>query len=196
MGGGKGGGGGEIPKEIQATAQTLRDIGVKQFDLGMPLIETGAGQAQELLKTGNVGALGPAIRSAVEGTRSAQSAGLRNTMESATQQGLTGTALQEALAGARIGAESTVAGVPAQFLTPFLSQMAGPAFGLPEQGLGAIGQAGQIGGISAGPGRSGGGAGSVLGSAAGAAATGLAVGGPVGAGVGALMFASGLMGQK
>ena len=173
MGGGKGGGAGKIPKEIEDTAQILRDIGVEQFDLGFPLIETGAGQAQELLTTGNVKALEPAIRQTVEGARSNESMGMQQLMEQLTQQGVTGTALQQALASGRMGAEQRVANVAPQFTAPFLSKMGGAAFGLPEAGLQGIGQAGQIAGMAAGPARGGGGGksvGQVLGSVAGAAA--------------------------
>lgn len=151
MGGGKGGGAGEIPKEIEGAAKTLRDIGVEQFDLGFPLIQTGAGQAQELLTTGNVKALEPAIRQTVEGARSNESMGMQQLMESLTQQGVTGTALQQALASGRMGAEQRVANVAPQFTAPFLQGVIGPGLNLPEQGLGAIGQAGQIAGMAAGP---------------------------------------------
>lgn len=150
MGGGKGGGA-EIPKEIEGTAKILRDIGVEQFDLGLPLTQAGGKYGEELLKTGQVGAMMPAVQTAVEASRSSQSQGMQNTMEQATLQGLTGTALQERLAQSRMGAESTVAGVAPSFFAPFLQQVGGPAFNLPGQGLGAIGHAGQIGGVSAGP---------------------------------------------
>ena len=150
MGGGKGGGG-EIPKEIQDTAKILRDIGAQQFDLGLPLTQQGGKYAEELLKTGQVGAMMPAVQTAVESARSSQSQGMQDVLKDATLQGLTGTALQERLAQSRMGAESAVAGVAPSFFAPFLQQVGGPAFNLPGQGLSAIGQAGQIGGVSAGP---------------------------------------------
>ena len=193
MGGGKGGGGGEIPKEIQDTAKILRDMGVQQFDLGLPLIQQGAQQGQELLSTGKVGAMMPAVQSAVEGARSSQSQGMQNVFEQATQQGLTGTALQEALSKSRIGAESAVANVAPSFFAPFLQQIGGPAMGLTEQGLSGIGQAGQLGGVSAGPARQSGGAAGALGGAASGAMSGAALG-PMGMAAGAVL--GGVMGSK
>jgi hypothetical protein len=192
MGGGKGGGG-EIPKEVQDTAKILRDIGVQNFDLGIPLTQQGGKFAEELLKTGNVGAMQPAIGQAVEGARSSQSQGMQDILKDATLQGLTGTALQDKLAQSRIGAESAVAGVAPSFFTPFLQQVGGPAFDLPEQGLNAIGQAGQIGGVAAGPARKSGGAGGALGGAASGAMMGAALG-PMGMAAGAVL--GGVMGSK
>lgn len=192
MGGGKSKGG-EIPKEVEATAKILRDIGVEQFDLGFPLIQTGASQAQELLKTGNVKALEPAIRQTVEGARSNESTGMQQLMEQLTQQGVTGTALQQALASGRMGAEQRVAQIPSQFTQPFLQQVGGPAFNLTEQGLASIGQAGQLGGMAAGPVRQSGGAGGALGGAASGAMAGAALG-PWGMAAGAVL--GGVMGSK
>ena len=194
MGGGKGGGGGEIPAEIQQTAQILRDIGQEQFDLGLPLAQIGGNQAMQMLQSGNVDALMPGIRVAVEQERSNQSAGLRNLEEQIARSGLTGTAAQEMLARGRVGAESQVANVPSQFTLPFLNQVAGPAFNLTEQGLGSIGQAGQIGGMAAGPARAGGGAAGALGGAASGAMAGSMIMPGIGTGVGAVL--GGLMGSK
>lgn len=199
-GGGKGGGGGEIPEEIKQTAQKLRDIGVEQFDMGIPLLQTGGENALSMLRTGNVAALEPAIRTAVEQTRSMQSQGLTQLNEQIARQGLTGTAAQEALARGRLGAENAVAQIPSQFTLPFLQQMAGPAFALPEQGMQGIAQAGQIGGVAAGPsapGRSmgaalsGAGMGALQGAAMGSVVPGLgtAAGAVIGGGLG-------LMGSK
>lgn len=192
MGGGKSSGG-EIPPEIEGTAKILRDIGVEQFDLGLPLQKLGSQQGMDMLKTGQVGALMPAIRTGTEDMRATQSAQLQRGMENVTLQGLTGTALQEALAGQRMGAEQQVAAVPSQFSLPFLQSIGGPAMNLTEQGLGAIGQAGQIGGVSAGPARQSGGAAGALGGAASGAMMGAALG-PVGMAAGAVL--GGVMGSK
>lgn len=177
MGGGKGGGGGEIPYEIENAAERLRFIGEQQYNLGLPLLQTGAGQLEELLTTGTVGALQPAIGSTVEQARSGASNQLTQLRENLTRQGVTGTALQEAMAQGRAGAASEIGGIPAQFTMPTLTQIAGPLGNLTAQGVGAVGQAGQIGGMAAGPASpAGGGARGALGGAMSGAASGAMIG--------------------
>lgn len=202
MGGGKGGSAGEIPPEIQQASEVLQGIGEEQYQLGLPLIQQGANQALELLRTGNVAALEPAIKTATEQGRSTQSMALRDLMEQATRRGLTGTALQERMARGRVDAESAVADIPSQFTMPFLQQVAGPAFNLTGQGIQGIGQAGQLAGMAAGPAgpQSGGLVGGLGGAASGALGGSLLasqvgwLGGPAGALGGAAL--GGLFGSK
>lgn len=175
MGGGKTGGG-EIPPEIQQAASQLRTIGEQQFALGIPQIRTGGEQAMELLQTGQLGALQPAIKQTVEQARSGATEQQRARREQLTRQGITGTALQEALAQGTASAESQIGAIPSQFTMPFLQQLAGPVASLPETGLQGIAQAGQLGGVSAGPVRQSGGAAGALGGAASGAATGAMLG--------------------
>lgn len=189
MGGGKGGGGASIPREVEQSAQQLLDIGEQQFDLGFPLLQAGAEQAGTVLG-GGVGTLEPAIRSQLEQARSAGSQSLTNLRENLTRQGLTGTALQEALANQAFATEAAIADVPNQFLRPTLEAVAGQSLGLVPQGLQGISAAGSAGASAAIPGRQSGGiAGALGGGASGALAgsqlAGLIPGiGPIGGAIG------------
>ena len=192
--GGKSGGGGkggdaEIPQEVIDAAIQMQDIGEEKYKLGLPLFETGSQQALDLFQTGSTDALKPAIASTVESTRSAQSQGMTDVRENATKAGLTGTSLQEALAGSRAGAESAVASVPSQFTLPFLNQAAGPAFNLMQEGMQGTQQAGALGASFLGTGQGGKSGGGMMAGAASGASAGMMFGpygALIGAGVGAL----------
>lgn len=182
--GGKGGGA-SIPQELEDSARQLLDIGREQFDLGLPILQQGAAQGLDILG-GGVGAFGPAIRSQLELARSNASAQNQQLREQLTTQGITGTALQEALAQNQLKTNATVADVPNQFLRPTLEAAAGQTLGLVPQSLQSIQSAASAGAAGAVPGRqSGGVAGALGGGASGALAGGL-VAGPIGAAIGGL----------
>ena len=176
-GGGKGGGGGAtVPEEARRAAETLQNIGREQLDLGIPLLEQGGQDALNVLEGGIPESLRPAILNALEQGRSQASAGLVSAREAATRQGLTGTALQDALAGQRQAAETQVAGIPSAFLDPVLQGATGQVFGLPSAGLQSLGSAASAGANAAIPGRQSGGLAGGLGGAASGAATGAQIG--------------------
>lgn len=186
MGGGKGGGSPEIPREIEETSETLRDIGLEQFQTGLPITQLGAENLLQLLQTGSSPGLLPAISTATEAERSAQNIGLKQLEEQATLQGLTGTALQETLARGNLAAEQAAASVPGRFTLPILQNVGGNALNLTGQGLQGIGQAGNLAGVSAGPASAGFNAGGALvgaGSGALAGASSFGLPGAIGGGV-------------
>lgn len=143
-GGGKGGGGGvQIDPEMEDLIRRQADIAEEQYQLGLPLFQTGAQQGLETLQQGYTPAMLPAIKTSMEQTRSQGSQTLDNLRESATKMGLTGTALQEALAGGRSAVESQTGAVPANFTLPFLQQSIDPALSNVLQGIQGTGAAGQ-----------------------------------------------------
>ena len=167
--GGKGGGA-EIPQEVEDAARQLINIGEQQFQLGIPLFEEGARQGQDIL-AGGTGALRPAILRELEAGRSTGSDALVDLRESLTQQGITGTELQERLAQGRQSVESQVSQIPLGFTAPTLQSTAQQSFALPQQGIQNI--AGALsGGASAAVGQpaSGGALGALAGSAGSATA--------------------------
>lgn len=148
--GGKGGGA-ELNEDVEEAAQRLLGIGEAQFELGFPLLEAGAQNAESIL-AGGVGNFGPAIRNQLELARGAQSQGLTQFREDLTRAGITGTAFEDAMGQARLGAEQQVASVPDEFLRPTLETAASQAFGQVPQGLQGIASAGQAGAAGALPG--------------------------------------------
>ena len=173
--GGKGGSA-SIPREVEEAARTLQGIGREQLDLSLPILERGGADALTILQGGTPASLRPAILSALESGRADASRGLTATRENLTRQGITGTALQEALAGAELGAAQGVAGIPSQFTQPVLQAGASQVLGLPAQGLQSLGSAASAGANAAIPGRQSGGALGGLGGAAGGAASGALLG--------------------
>lgn len=189
--GGKGGGV-DIPDEVERAAQQLLDIGIEQFELGVPLLELGAEQGQDVL-AGGVGGFLPAIQNQLQEARVAQSQGLVQAREDLTRAGITGTELQNQLAQARFAAESEVGQVPAAFTLPLLEAATSEAFRLPAEGIQGIASSATGAASAALPGQQPGGIAGGLGGAASGALTGAQVGsifpGPgtlIGAGIGAL----------
>lgn len=140
-GGGKGGGGPKIPREILDVTQAGEQMGQQQFDLGMPFMQQGGRDAQMLLSGGIPTSMRPAMNLATEAARKQGGMGVTATREAAQRQGLTGTSLQEALAGATLKAEMGAAAAPGQFGMDALQQTIGAVGKSPEQGINAINQA-------------------------------------------------------
>lgn len=165
MGGGKGGGGAEIPQEVEDAARQLIDIGEQQFELGLPLFQEGGRQGLDILQ-GGAGALRPAILRGLEAGRASGSEALVDLRENLTRQGITGTELQTQLAEARQGIESQVSQIPSRFLFPTLEATASESLRLPQTGIQNI-SSGLSGGASAAIPQPG--SGGVLGALSGAA---------------------------
>lgn len=175
MGGGKKGGGSNIPPQLGQISQELTQLGEEQIGLALPLLQGGAQVVQDIQQTGTSKSLIPFITSAIEQSRTQQSKQLEQLFEGLTRRGITGTAFQQAMAQGRLGAESASAGIPLQTVAPILEASSSQALGLTEQGLSQLGIAGSIlGGVPRGGGGGGGkGAslGGLLGTAAGIGAT-------------------------
>lgn len=183
--GGKGGGA-AIPKEVEEAAGKLKGVGEEQYDIGLPIIQEGAKQAEDVL-AGGFGNLRPSILRALETGRSQGSDVLTRTREDAALSGLTGTALQTQLARTRESVENDVAGIPSSFTYPVLESAATQAYQAPQQGLQNISSALSSGASSAFVNPSHGGALGGLSGAASGAATGMMVAGPYGALAGAVL---------
>lgn len=189
-----------IPEEIEEAAGKLLAIGEEKFDLGFPLMEMGADNANDIL-AGGVGNYGPVIQNQLETARSTQSEGLVDTREDLVRAGITGTEFNTQMTDARLGAEQEVAGVPNEFLRPTLEQAGQTAFGLVPEGLSGIQGAASAGAAGAQPGYQAGGWQGALGGAASGAIAGAQIGSLwpgygtlIGAGVGAI--GGGLLGAK
>ena len=185
--------GAEIPEEIEDAADKLLKIGEDKFDLGFPLMQQGATNAQSIL-AGGVGSFGPAIQNQLETSRSQQSRGLTDLREDLTKAGITGTGFEDAMAQGRLGAEQQVQSVPNEFLRPILESAASESFGLVPQGLQGIASAGQAGAAGALPGQQAGGVTGALGGAAAGALVGTSIFPGWGTLIGAA--AGGLLGAK
>lgn len=173
-----GGGGGEpkIPKEIQRLADELLQSGEVSFLQGIPLAEAGGADALEILRGGIPESLRPAITSATEQGRAAESAGQREFFENLVRGGVTGSEFLTQTGAQQLAGEQRVADIPTSFTLPVLQQTAGAALGLPAEGLGDISQAAQILAGGSQPSRQRGGVvGGVSGAAAGAG-SGAAIG--------------------
>lgn len=194
---GKGGGKGEsaqLSPELLEAMGIFQNIGRQQLALGDPFLESGTADAATLLAGGIPDSLRPAVLTSLEQGRSNASQALTENREAATLAGVTGSALQENLTGARAGAESQVASIPQNFTLPALQEGASQVFGAPQAGLDSL-----VGAISAGsggviPGRQPGGTAGGLQGAAGGALTGFQVGGPYGALAGGIL--GGYLGSK
>ena len=187
MGGGKGGGGASVPREVEEAARVLQDIGRQQFELGLPFIEQGIDDARTILGGDIPASLQPAIRQALEEGRVAASDEFRAAEANAARSGITGTALQDSLAGTRAAGESAVAAIPDAFLNPVLQEATGQLFGQTQQGIASLGAAASAGANAAIPGFQSGGLLGGLGGAASGALTGAQFAGPFGAIGGALL---------
>lgn len=190
--GGKGGGSAGVPSEIQNAAQNIIDIGEEQLGIGLPLIQAGGQQAEDILTTGSTDALRPAILSSLEATRRRGTEEIQGIEESLTRKGVTGTQFQEALAPARANRAAESAGVPSSFTLPIFGQATGQALGQTENALASL-QAGATGGAAgAVPGRQSGGVAGGLGGAVSGAASGAQISGgnPYATAVGGILGAA------
>lgn len=111
------------------------------FDLARPILETGASQFEEILRSGGSGALLPSITKAVEGTRSAASSGLAGAEELLTSRGITGTAAGTILANLFQQGELAVAGVEPGFVLPIQQQALNAILGTPQLAISGLGGA-------------------------------------------------------
>lgn len=186
MGGGKGGGGASVPQEIEDAARVLQDIGRQQFELGLPFAQQGIADAQTILRGDVPASLRPAILQTLEQGRRSASDQVQQLEKTAAQTGLTGTALQEAIAGQTLAGEQTVAAIPSQFLNPVLQDVTGQLFGQTQAGLQSLGSAATAGASAAIPGRQAGGLLGALGGGASGALAGSAFG-PFGAAAGGIL---------
>lgn len=177
MGGGGGGGGTpKIPREIERLAEQLLESGELSFLQGKPLVEAGGADALEILQGGIPESLRPAVLSATEQGRAAESAGQREFFEQLVRGGVTGSEFAAQTGAQQLAGEQRVADIPTQFTLPVLQQTAGAALGLPQEGLGDISQAAQILAGGSQPTRQRGGVAGGLSGAAAGAASGAAIG--------------------
>lgn len=190
-----------IPPEIEEAAGKLLQIGEQKFDLGFPLMEMGASNANDIL-AGGIGSYGPVIQNQLETARSTQSDNLVNMREDLVRGGITGTEYNAQMNDARLLGEQEVAGVPNEFLRPTLESAGQSAFGLVPEGLSGIQGAASAGAAGAQPGYQAGGWQGALGGAASGAASGALIGTYVYPGLGtaggAIIggLAGGLLGAK
>ena len=168
--------GATIPAEIEEAAGIFQDIGRQQLDIGNPFLATGTADASTILAGGIPESLRPAVLTNLEAGRAAASEALTTNREQATLAGLTGSALEENLAGSRLAAEQQVGAIPSQFTLPVLQGGASQIFGLPEAGLQSLIGAATAGASGAIPGRQAGGAAGGLAGAAGGALAGAQLG--------------------
>lgn len=189
MGGGGGkftGSSASIPPELQEAAQQLLNIGESQFDLGLPGLQTGAGQANDILLTGSTPALLPITRQVTEDARSAATTGNRDLTENLVRNGISGTEFQNTVAAGNFAADSAISQIPLNLAAPTLEAAAGRTFGLTQEGLAGIQGAASGGSSGIIPGRQAGGVQGGLGGAVGGAGAGASFG-PYGALAGALL---------
>lgn len=133
IGGGKG-------TTTGATA-ALEDQSQKLFELARPILETGAAQFEEILRSGGAGALLPSVSRAVEGARSAASSSVSQAEELLAQRGITGTEAGNILANLVQQGELAVAGIEPGFTLPAQQSALAAILGTPQIAIGGLGSA-------------------------------------------------------
>lgn len=176
MGGGGGNGAPQVPQEIQRLVDQLIQSGEADFAQGQPLVEQGGVDALEILRGGIPESLRPAITTATEQGRSAESAGQQQFFEQLVRGGITGSEFAGQQGAQQLAGEQRIADIPTSFTLPVLQGTAGAALTLPQEGISDIGSAAQIlAGGSQAQRQKGGVTGGLSGAAAGAA-SGAAIG--------------------
>lgn len=176
MGGGGGGSTPQVPQEVMRLAEQLLTSGETQFAQGLPLVQAGGQDASEILRGGIPESLRPAILSATEQGRAAESAGSRDFFENLVRGGVTGSEFAEQTGSQQLAGEQRVADIPTAFTLPVLQETTGAALTLPQEGLSDIGSAAQILAGSSVPGRQRGGITGGLSGAGAGAVTGAGIG--------------------
>lgn len=135
IGGGKGNPG--TNKELAAMSKEL-------FALSKPLLQQGAGQVQELLSTGGIGATIPSIQQALQASLAAGSQAQRGAEEYLTRQGITGTDAATILTGLSRQSAAEASAIPTSMTMPVLASLYQALFGVPQIAIGGMGQSAAV----------------------------------------------------